>query len=219
MSSMQTIGWVELFKFVGGGTALLTVAAWFIRSIILQLLSKDIEKYKLNLKRESDKELEILKSSLVKEVETLKSSLSIEALTYQIRFSKLHERRAKSIEELYHKLIQLETLAYRLTLDMDEDDHEELKTRADEFIDKFLETHSFLEENAIYFPSKIPEKIMGFNKLMFKLSINLYYHSKPENAKDFIDSFKRQKAVFEAQNSEIKKFVESEFRALLGVMG
>ncbi len=52
---------------------------------------------------------------------------------------------------------------------------------------------------------------------MFDLSINLYYHSKPENAKDFIDSFKKQKAAFEIQNSDIKKFVESEFRALLGV--
>jgi hypothetical protein len=216
---MQTIVWVELFKFVGGGTALLAISAWFIRSIILQLLSKDIEKFKFNLKRESDKELEILKSSLVKEIETLKSTLGIEALTYQIRFSKLHERRAKSIEELYHKLIQLDTLAYRLTLDMDDDDHEELKVRADEFIDKFLETHSFLEENAIYFPSKIPNKIKSFNKLMFDLSINLYYHSKPEDAKGFIDSFKKQKADFEIQNSDIKKFVESEFRALLGVTG
>lgn len=217
---MQTIAWIELLKFVGGGTALLAVVAWFIRSIILQLLSKDIEKFKLNLKRESDREIEILKSSLAKEIETLKSTLSIEALTYQIRFSKLHERRAKSIEDLYRKLIQLETLAACvLTLDMDEDEHEELKARADEFIDKFFETHSFLEENAIYFPSKSVDKIKKFHELTFNLSINLYYHSKPKNAKDFIDSFKKRKEDFERQNSDIKKFIEAEFRSLLGVTG
>ncbi|PSB19288.1 hypothetical protein C7B65_11995 [Phormidesmis priestleyi ULC007] len=216
---MQVITWVELFKFVGGGAALLAVAAWLIRSLTLQLLSRDIEKYKFNLKRESDKEIEILKFSLVKEVETLKSSLSMEALTHQIRFSKLHERRAKSIEELYHKVIQLETLALRLTLEMDDDDHEELQVRADEFIDKFLETNSLLQENAIYFPSKIIEKIAGFNNLMFDLSLNLHYHSKSENAKDFIDAFKNKQKAFETQNSDIKRFVESEFRALLGVMG
>lgn len=47
--------WIELLKFVGGGAVLLTVVAWLVRSLILHLLTKDIEKYKLDLKRGADK--------------------------------------------------------------------------------------------------------------------------------------------------------------------
>ena len=90
--------WIELLKFVGGSAVLLAAVAWLIRSLISHQLLKDIEKYKFNLKREGDKELE-----------AIKSSLNIEALTHQIRYSKLHDHRTSLIEQLYKKMVELDS--------------------------------------------------------------------------------------------------------------
>ena len=110
--------WTEVLKFVGGIAVLLAVVAWLIRSLIRHLLSKDIERYKFDLKREADKELALIKAAL-----------NIEALTYQIRFSKLHDRRADIIERLYKKIVALETAAACLKAEFHMDEDEELKQK------------------------------------------------------------------------------------------
>jgi len=200
------MNWTELLKFVGGGTALLAIAAWLIRSLMLQVFSRDIERYKSVLKKEADKE-----------IESLKISLNIEASKHQIRFSKLQERRASVIEETYKKIVSLEDLAAYLTTEAKTEDYERLKEKANKFIDEFFEFNSFFEAHAIYFPENIVNKIKDFNYLIFNLSINIVYHSKPENIENFIEAFREKEKFIESRNKEIRKFIESEFRKLLGV--
>ena len=200
--------WLELLKFVGGGAVLLAVVAWLIRSLILHLLTKDIEKYKFDLKRDADKELE-----------AIKASLNIEALTHQIEFSKLHDRRADLIEQLYKKVITLENAAACLKAEFQMDDHEELKEKADTFIDRFFELHSFVEDHKIYFSEHLANKIKELNTLYFNLSIDIYYQSKPDNKKDFVEAFNKEKENFDTQNTKIKTVIESDFRKLIGVKG
>jgi hypothetical protein len=200
------MNWTELLKFVGGGTALLAIAAWLIRSLMLQVFSRDIERYKSVLKKEADKE-----------IESLKVSLNIEASEHQIRFAKLQERRASIIEETYKKIVSLENSAAYLTTEVETEDYARLKEKADEFIDEFFEFNSFFEAHAIYFPGNIAKKVKDFNYLIFDFSINTVYHSKPEDIKKFIKAFRGKEKSFESRNQEIKRFLESEFRKLLGV--
>jgi len=49
---------------IGGTAALVTVLGWLSRSLVLNLLNKDIEKYKLKLSAEKDSEIEKLKHEL-----------------------------------------------------------------------------------------------------------------------------------------------------------
>ena len=200
--------WTELFKFVGGGAVLLAAVAWLIRSLASHLLTKDIEKYKFDLKREADKELE-----------AIKASLNIEALTHQIRFSKLHNRRADVIEQLYRKIVALETAAACLEAEFQMDDQKELKEKADSLIDRFFEVHSFIEDNNIYFSEDLSNNIKEFNTLYFNLSIGIYYQPKSENKGEFIKAFRKEKDQFDSQNKKIKAVIESDFRKLLGVKG
>lgn len=200
--------WTELLKFIGGSAVLLAVVAWLIRSLIRHVLTKDIEKYKYDLKREAEKELE-----------AIKASLNIEALTYQIRFSKLHDRRADVIEQLYRKIVALETAAGCLETEFQMDDYEELKEKADSLIDRFFEVHSFIEDNKIYFSEELSNNIKEFNTLYFNLSIGIYYQSKPDNKKGFIEAFQKERDKFDSQNKKIKTVIESDFRKLLGVTG
>jgi methionine salvage enolase-phosphatase E1 len=200
--------WTELIKFIGGAAVLLAVVAWLIRSLIRYLLTKDIEKYKFDLKREADKELE-----------AIKASLNIEALTHQIRFSKLHDRRADVIEKLYTKIVALETASGCLEAEFQMDDYDELKQKADLLIDRYFDVHSFIEGNKIYFSENLSDNIKKFNALYFNLSIGIYYQSKPGNIEEFIKAFKKEREKFHSQNKKIKAVIESDFRKLLGVIG
>jgi hypothetical protein len=83
--------------------------------------------------------------------------LSIEATKEQIRFSKLQERRADVIAEAYKKLVALNSAGTVLTYDPLDNDDDDLKRKADEFIDRYFEYRSFIEESAIYFPQRPSE--------------------------------------------------------------
>ncbi|WP_204150424.1 hypothetical protein [Leptolyngbya sp. CCY15150] len=200
------MNWTELLKFIGGGTAFLAIAAWLIRSLTLQVFSRDIERYKSVLKKEADKE-----------IESLKNSLNIEALKHQIRFSKLQERRVSVIEETYKRIVSLEKSSAYLTTEARTEDYVYLKDKADKFIDEFFEFNSFFESHAIYFPENIANKIKDFNDLIFNLSINIVYHSSPKSIENFIEAFRKEEKSFKSRNQEIRRYIESEFRKLLGV--
>jgi hypothetical protein len=79
---------------VGGGAVLLSDAAWLVKTVLTDRLTRDAEAFKTRLKADADTE-----------IEHLKSSLQMIAVEHQVRFSKLHERRAEVIAELYERLV------------------------------------------------------------------------------------------------------------------
>jgi hypothetical protein len=86
--------WEQLLIVFGGNATLLIVLGFLFRSLISQLLTKDIEKFKTQLKADADKS-----------VEQYKSTLQMTALEHQVRFSKLHEKRAQVIADLYERFV------------------------------------------------------------------------------------------------------------------
>ena len=70
--------------------------AWLLKSALAAWIAKDAEKFKATLKADADRE-----------IESLKHSLQMIATEHQVRFSKMHERRAEVIEDLYKKLTHL----------------------------------------------------------------------------------------------------------------
>jgi hypothetical protein len=205
MSSTATMAWAEIIKFVGGGTAFLTVSAWFIRSLMQQLLSRDLERFRSDLRLSGERE-----------IESLKSLLSIEATKEQIRFSKLQERRADVIAEAYKKLVALNSAGMVLTCDPLDNDDEDLRRKADEFIDRFFEFRSFVEECAIYFPEETVRVAMKLGDLIFNLSLEIRYHSTPADVKRLIQKYKAAEKDIETSNKQIRQYIESEFRKMLG---
>jgi hypothetical protein len=198
--------WTELLKFLGAATVLLAAVAWLIRSLVSHLLNKDIEKYKFELRREAERELE-----------TLKAALKIQTSAHQIRFSKLHDRRADVIEELYKKIVAFESSASSLIAEFSLGYYDHQKQKADKFIDQYFDLHNFTERNAIYFTPDLTDKIKELNQLLFNLSINIYYQSTENNIKDFVAAFQKEQSSFESRNKEIKGVIESQFREMLGV--
>jgi len=106
----MTINWqdviVTVFTTIGGGVVLLGAAAYLIRAALTQRLLLDAEAFKGQLKASADAE-----------IERLKVSLQMSALEHEVRFSKLHEKRAEVIAELYRRLVELSMLAHQYAIE------------------------------------------------------------------------------------------------------
>ena len=96
--------WKQFVTMLGGFGMLVFALSWLARTLVSYFLSKDVEKYKASLRTETDIELE-----------RLRAQLQIENFRRQIRFSKLHEKQAEVLAQLYSLILttiqHLETCA------------------------------------------------------------------------------------------------------------
>lgn len=200
--------WVEVIKFVGGSAVLLAIAGWLIRTIIQHFLTKDIEQYKFDIRRQGEIELE-----------KLKAALNIEAVTHEITFSKLHNRRAEIIEELFKKLMAFDDSASTLMVEFDMDDSEGLREMADKFIDIYYDFHKYAEQNQIYFSEELCKLIAELHSEAFDQSIRVTYHTTPYSLDDLKKAFSEEKFRIQSHTELMKRKVQEEFRELLGTKG
>lgn len=89
------MNWWAILANTAVQAALLAALALLARSLLAQLLGKDLEAFKANLSANAQRTLE-----------TYKAELSREAREHQIRFEKLHANRVGAIEALYVKLVE-----------------------------------------------------------------------------------------------------------------
>src|SRR5687767_12726633 len=92
--------WDAIIVAFGGNVALLAVLAWLARSLVGQLIAKDLEQFKANLASVS-----------VVAAERLKHELQLSAQEHQVVISKLHERRAQVVAETYSLLVEAQWAA------------------------------------------------------------------------------------------------------------
>jgi hypothetical protein len=96
--------WIAL----GGNAAFLVVLAFLGRKLIVHWLDKDFERSKERIASESAQQLARTEAALRlagnTEVERLKSELAVIAAEHSILLSRLQDRRAEVIDELYGKL-------------------------------------------------------------------------------------------------------------------
>ncbi|NLI15482.1 MAG: hypothetical protein GX409_04265 [candidate division Zixibacteria bacterium] len=85
----------EILAPLGLGAIIIAAVSWLARSIVLSIISKDLESYKAKLIMENEKSIELLKFDLRNK-----------ALEYEIKFGKLHDKRAEVIAEIYSKLAE-----------------------------------------------------------------------------------------------------------------
>lgn len=89
--------WQLAILALGGNAALLAVLGWLAKSLLSNLLAKDVKRYELELKAQTDLALE-----------RFKSEQQLRAGEHQVRFSRLHEKRAELIAALYKAVVEFE---------------------------------------------------------------------------------------------------------------
>jgi hypothetical protein len=166
--------WNEILIAFGGNAVLLAVLGFLARSLFQTWLAKDMKKFEADLKNTADSELERLKFELKAKgdasIEQLRSQLQQSALEHQVRFSKLHERRARLIEKLYARLVaaRMEGRRFIVTDAYNRDQQQQLE--AIQRIGKTIQGVAlFIDKHRIYFPEHICELLQKLSDSMSHL--------------------------------------------------
>ncbi|MFZ3077189.1 MAG: hypothetical protein WA139_01925 [Candidatus Aenigmatarchaeota archaeon] len=171
------------------------LVTYLIKKIFSQYFEKDVEKFKHELMQD------------------------------QIRFSKLHEKRAEIINELYGKIVDLESnmKSYinliNLIQVVGESSYPEKQKKAGESGKEFLD---FYAKNDIYFSSDVCKKIDIINDTFLKAWNEFeiykpYESNRGINENEKSDAWHKSWDIISKEIPPIKEELKKEFRNMLGV--
>ncbi len=217
---MFTIGLGEAVVALGGQTLFLAAAGWLVKTLVSHRMTREADEFKTNLQLRADQFKIQLQSSADVEIERLRASLQQVATEHQIRFAKLHERRAEVIEELYKRLVHARSDAAIYILGDARN-----KDLAAETNEKMLELYRFITLKRIYLPDRICALLDQFESTLrrsvinvdvFWARVNEYSQLSPENQhlqnKVMLDACN----FIESQSPSMLAELVREFRTLLG---
>jgi hypothetical protein len=204
--------WPELVAAVvsalGGQAILIAGIAWLTRSLVSHGMDRDLERYKDQLKANSDRELE-----------RLKNDLQMTALEHRVRFSRLHEERAAVIAQIYKLMLETNWLARAFIYGDNRD-----RSKAKAAHDKAFELIEFFNLHRLYIPSSVCLLLDAFNDKMFHslTAIKVFWtdvdNPTPQLMQQQNAEMRDASDALEKSLPDLKKFLETEFRALLGVV-
>jgi hypothetical protein len=197
--------WQSLLLAFGGQVALLAALAFLLKAIISHRLSQEAEAFKTTLQAQANVE-----------IERLKSSLQITVAEHQVRFSKLHERRAVVIAKLYRLLLLAADAAKVLAV------HPNDREVAKEAQKQQLDLYRFFQLNKIYLPSALCAPLSEYESRLRHeiLTVDLYWREENPNAQMAQEQAQVMREAWRALETELPLALaglEKEFRELLGV--
>lgn len=185
---------LELLTLLGTNAAIVGAVAWLGREVSKQFFSKDLEKFKLNLEKES--------------------------LRYRIRYERLHTEKAEVIKELYKMLSRAHDSMSTLTCPGQfggEPSIEEKAKTAEGAVNGLI---SYYEENKIFLEECLAKE---FDKLVdllknawweFQTSQELRGSGEPGNAGKW---YKAWETVSKEGVPDVRKRIEDKFRSIIGI--
>jgi hypothetical protein len=205
------INWQDVITTIGSQGMLLAAAAWLAKAVVSNRLTLDVEKFKTRLKADADLEIERLKSNLQKT-----------AIEHQVRFAKLHEKRAEVVADLYKYLVDAQQAGERFVF---VDGYAEPKERLEAYNStgqKLRELYFFVEKNRIYLPEHVCTKLTNFMDPVRKTVIGVGVYASIEHPTERTSEERNRVLMeaFQAYEGKIpaaRRAVEEEFRNLLGV--
>jgi hypothetical protein len=150
---VTAFNWQEFLATFGGQTALLAAVAYLIKTLVSSRLEKDAEAFKADLKRNSDIE-----------IERLKNALQMTALEHQVRFSKLHERRAEVIGELSQGIQAARSAVTNLV--RNPGDAEQLEATQTLTSDLLM----CIRENQVIFPRDLVKRLDRYSERLYAMA-------------------------------------------------
>jgi len=213
--------WAELIKSLGGLAILAASLTWLTKSIITHFLSKDVEAYKSRIASESPRE-----------IEQFKAQLQIMAREHEVRFSKLHEKRAEIISELYELLTEAKNRSELLDvvfqmgpipgLPFNSAASDEVNDQvAEEAADKCTRVFTFFTRHKLFFSEELSEKMEKLISTISQPSAHyqmrdvrhvLGVEDPQETRRETLEFLRNERPNIE----HILKLLERDFRLLLG---
>jgi hypothetical protein len=206
----MAINWQEVFTTIGSTAVVVSAFAFLTKSVINHFLARDVEKFKALLQANADME-----------IEKLKNSLQMVAHEHQVRFSKLHEKRAEVIADLHARLVDAERDGSRfITVEAWDDDTRREAYNATH--KKIVGLYYFVEKNRIYLPEPVCELLASFVEEVRKgmIGMNTYApfepSANPRHNETRVSVVTHVYESFQGTIPAARKVLESEFRKMLG---
>ncbi len=181
----------NIIKFIGSSAVLLGFIAWLIRKLTEQILSRDIENYKNNLK--------------------------ILAIEHQITYKSLHERRAIVISEIYSLMVcaihAVEKFVSPLV------NYESKIKLYPNTMEQILEFFNYFDRNRIFLSKSLCVIIEEAKNELKKPTNDLYNNAQlSKYNKDDLNIWEESwEKVKNKKIPSVRFKLEEEFRMLLGV--
>ncbi len=187
--------WQAILVAIGGNAAILLVIAFLGRTLISNFFSKDLERFK--------------------------AALQIAAIEHQVQFSKLHEKRAEVIAELYRLLVVATWEAESLASPFESAGEPNKREKYGKAMDAILDYFRFFNQHRIYVPDRLCESLQAFvEKLRLPIvDFGVYLRIEHPNETSVEGKFKAWDAAWKSVKEDIpplRRAIEQEFRSLLG---
>ncbi len=202
---------ITVFVALGGSVAIPVAVAWLLKTAFTEWLARETKAFETNLKANADIE-----------IERLKNSLRMLAVEHQVRFSKLHEKRAELIGEVYKRLTSLNLNGERFVITAENNPtpykEKEFADLRQELSDVFI----FVEQNRIYLPEDVCallDKHLGqIRSTVWSAGIFGRIETPNDHTlQQSYTSFTKAYEDFETVIPAARKSLEKEFRRMLGV--
>jgi len=202
--------WQEFLATIGGQAALLGIVGYLIKKLVSSRLEREADAFKADLKRNSDVE-----------IERLKNSLQMAANEHQIRFSKLHEKRAQVLADLYKLLVKATWEAENLASPMEFAGEPDKNQKFKQAMEAISEYFRFFDQHRIYLPEELCTSLLAFaHKLRSPaIAFGVYLRIEYPNERTQEEKYRAWTAAWDSVQTEIPKLrseLEVEFRKLLG---
>ena len=154
---------------------MLAALAYLAKSLIEHKLSRDVSKVQSELKAASDAA-----------IERLKSDLQLHAIEHQVRFSRLHEKRATVIAELNSLLAEARWEAGSFLSVMEFSGEPSKREKHNTAMAKLVELSRYFDKHRIYLPSElaVPLEALVQRVRMLVIRFGVYLHSEEGQLQD-----------------------------------
>jgi hypothetical protein len=214
----------QLLATLAGETAWLGIAAWLCKSLITNRLKvsaeTEIQQAKTQLDRESTAFQVKLQSQANSSIEQLKSNLQLVALEHQVRFSKLHEKRADVIAETYRLLVQAELAGKQYVWQLGHVPAEN-EGEPPPAIKRLIELDAYVDSHRIYLPPSVCARLNEISANLREYAVHAKVYGEiesptPQTTLEKNQGFSKAFRAFEGAIPAMRQALEEEFRVLLG---
>lgn len=203
--------WQSVLTYILGNATLLAVFGWVGKSLIEKRLVADSKRLEADLKSKADST-----------IEQLKSELQRQTLEHQIKFSKLHEKRASVISELYALLSETLRAAESFLSPLQYGDNSHMLNKYKIAMDKSAELYIFFDNHRLYLPESIGtilEQLLS-DVRGYVIKLGVYFeideHRLQEHTmRDQLEVWNAGWDAIKNQVPKVRRNLEQEFRLLL----
>lgn len=204
--------WQTILLAFGGNAALLAVLGILGKSFLNKLIVRDTKQFESDLKAKSDAT-----------IEHLKNELQLRTIEHQVRFSRLHEKRAAVIADLYGYLVEGLWAAESFLSPMEWVGEPNKKEKHQQAMNQLVELYRYFDKNRIYLPPELCGSLEALVKNVRSQVIKFGVWVKYEDYQLTENSHRQKEEAWNSgwdaiknQVPEARESLENEFRSLLG---